>query len=272
MTAAKAEELKDIEYAQAGNVSLKLDAHIPEGNGPFAAAILVHGGAWVTGDRLNNVRWLFEPLEKAGFAWFSISYRLAGDATKNPIGMATKLGAAQGDVRHAIAFVKEHAAEYRVNPNKIALIGESAGGQLAAMAALKPDENGDVAAVVALYTPTDLAMLARTTALIPDDVRDAMKGKMIDNLLMMGLAQFSPINAIGKSSPPFLMIHGTDDTVVPIAQSERFCDKLRASGGTCEVYPVNEGGHGMRGWEYYKLTDYKAHMVEWLEKALAPGL
>ncbi len=269
VVAVQAEDLKDIEYSQAGNVSLKMDAHIPDGKGPFASVIIVHGGAWVTGDRLNNVKPLFEPLEKAGFAWFSISYRLAGDVTKNPIAMAMKMGAAQGDVRHAVSFVKEHAAEYRVDPNRIALIGESAGGQLAAMAGLRPDADGAVAAVVAFYTPSDLAMLARTTALIPDNVRDAIKGKMIDNLLMAGLAEFSPINAVSKSAPPFLLIHGTDDNVVPIAQSERFCDKLRDSGGGCELYRVNEGGHGMRAWEIYKLTDYKVRMVRWLQKVLA---
>ena len=269
LTAVQAEDFKDIEYSQAGNVSLKMDAHIPDGKGPFASAIIVHGGAWVAGDRVNNVKPLFEPLEKAGFAWFSISYRLAGDVTKNPIGMAMKLGAAQGDVRRAVAFVKEHAAEYRVDPNRIALIGESAGGQLAAMAGLRPDADGAVAAVVAFYTPSDLAMLARTTALIPDNVRDAIKGKMIDNLLMAGLGEFSPINAVSKSAPPFLLIHGTDDNVVPIAQSERFCEKLRDSGGGCELYRVNEGGHGMRAWEVYKLTDYKTRMVRWLQKVLA---
>ena len=125
------ENLKDIEYGRAGKYSLRLDLHIPDGTGPFAAAILVHGGAWVAGDRINSVQPLFQPLSDAGFAWFSISYRLAGDVVRNPIGAALQLGTAENDVRRAVAFVKQHASEYRVNPNKIVLIGESAGGQLA---------------------------------------------------------------------------------------------------------------------------------------------
>ena len=269
MPAIHAEDLKDIEYGQAGKVTLRLDAHIPDGRGPFAAAILVHGGAWVAGDRINNVRPLLQPLTDAGIAWFSISYRLAADVARNPVGAAMQMGTAESDVRRAVAFVKEHATEYRVNANKIVLIGESAGGQLAAMAALRPGTDGAVQGVVAFYTPTDLATLVRTSALIPDNVRDAVKGTMFDNILMAGLTQFSPINAVSASAPPFLLIHGTDDDVVPFAQSERFCDKLRDANVGCEIYPVKGGAHGVRSWEAAKLTDYKSPMIRWIQKVLA---
>jgi alpha-L-fucosidase 2 len=269
MSTVHAEDLKDVEYARAGKVSLRFDAHIPNGPGPFAAVILVHGGAWVMGDRANNVQPLLQPLSDAGLAWFSISYRLAGEVARNPIGAAMRLGTAESDVRKAVAFVKDHAAEYRVNPIKIALLGESAGGQLASMAALRPGVDASVQAVVAFYTPSDLATLARTSAIIPDGVRDAVKGTLFDDLLMAGLTEFSPINAVSASAPPFLLIHGTDDNVVPFAQSERFCDKLRASGVACEIYPVKGGAHGIRAWESQRLTDYKSPMVRWLQRILA---
>ena len=106
MTTTYAEDLKDIEYGRAGKVSLRFDAHIPNGPGPFAAVIMVHGGAWVTGDRTNNVQPLFQPLSDAGLAWFSISYRLAADVARNPIGAAMQMGTAESDVRKAVAFVK----------------------------------------------------------------------------------------------------------------------------------------------------------------------
>ena len=269
MPVIHAEDLKDIEYAQVGKVALRMDARIPEGKGPFAAAILVHGGAWVAGDRLNSVRPLMEPLSNGGFAWFSISYRLAADVARNPIGAAMQMGTAESDVRRAVAFVKEHAAEYRVSPKRIVLIGESAGGQLASMAALRPDAGGAVQGVVAFYTPSDLATLVRTSSLIPDNVRDAVKGTLFDNILMAGLTEFSPINAVSASAPPFLLIHGTDDPVVPFAQSERFCDKLRASNVGCEIYPVKSGGHGIRNWESSRLTDYKSPMIRWIQRVLA---
>jgi acetyl esterase len=270
LTMLPGETLKDVEYGRAGNTSLRLDAHLPDGQGPFAAVILVHGGAWVAGDRIGSVQPLLQPLSDAGFAWFSISYRLAGDVVRNPMGTALRLGAAENDVRQAVAFVKEHAAEYHVNPNKIALIGESAGGQLASMAALRPDPAGTVAGVVAFYTPTDLASLARTSSLIPDNVRDAVKGTLFDALLMAGLAEFSPINAVTAEAPPFLLIHGTDDNVVPVAQSERFCDKLHTAGVACELVRVEGGGHGIRGWQSARLTDYKPAMIRWLRQILSP--
>jgi acetyl esterase len=269
MTTIQGVDFKDIEYGRAGKVSLRFDAHVPEGAGPFPAVILVHGGAWVTGNRTSSVQPLFQPLTDAGFAWFSISYRLAGDVARNPIGAAMQMGTAESDVRRAVAYVREHAAEYRVNPRKIALIGESAGGQLAAMAALRPDPDGAVQGVVAFYTPSDLAMLARTSPLIPDGVRDAVKGTLFDDLLMAGLTEFSPINAVSATAPPFLLIHGTDDNVVPIAQSERFCDKLHLSSVSCEIYSVKGGGHGIRWWESAHLTDYKANMIQWLQRTLS---
>ena len=268
LAAIHGEDLTDIEYGRAGKHSLRLDLHIPDGTGPFAAVILVHGGAWVAGDRINSVQPLFQPLSEAGFAWFSISYRLAGDVVRNPIGAALQLGTAENDVRQAVAFVKQHASDYRVNPNKIALIGESAGGQLACMAALRPAPGGAVQGVVAFYTPSDLASLVRTSNMIPDDVRDAVKGTLIDDALMVGLTEFSPINYVSATAPPFLLIHGTDDTVVPIAQSERFCDKLRTAAVGCELYRVEGGGHGIRGWQTARLTNYKASMVRWLQQVL----
>lgn len=154
MTSIHGEEFRDIEYGRAGKISLRMDAKIPVGKGPFAAVILVHGGAWVAGNRVRNVQPLLQPLADAGFAWFSISYRLAADIARNPVGAAIQMGAAEHDVKRAVEFVKEHAAEYRVNANRIALMGESAGGQLASMAALRPDSERAVQGVVAFYTPS----------------------------------------------------------------------------------------------------------------------
>jgi acetyl esterase len=271
MATIHAEDLKDVEYARAGKVSLRFDAHIPNGPGPFAAAILVHGGAWVAGDRANNVNIepLLKPLSDAGLAWFSISYRLAADVARNPIGAALHLGTAESDVRRAVIFVKEHASEYRVNPSKVVLIGQSAGGQLASMAALRPGADGAVAGVVGFYTPSDLVSLAATSSFIPDGVRDAAQGTAFENVLKAGLTKFSPINAVSEKAPPFLLIHGTDDNVVPFAQSERFCEKLRASNVACELYAVKGGGHGAGAWESLRLTDYKSPMIRWLQKTVA---
>src|SRR5215469_9009110 len=76
---APAETHKNIDYSTVQGIHLQLDASIPEGPGPFPAVILVHGGGWVGGSRKIDVSPLFKPLSDAGFAWFSIDYRLASD-------------------------------------------------------------------------------------------------------------------------------------------------------------------------------------------------
>jgi len=70
---AHARLLKDVVYSQAGGTQLTLDASIPDGPGPFPAAVLVHGGGWVAGDKQQYITYIFEPLSNAGFAWFSIN-------------------------------------------------------------------------------------------------------------------------------------------------------------------------------------------------------
>ncbi len=254
--------LHDVEYATAGNVSLRLDASIPQTARPVPAVIIVHGGGWVAGDRQWNVAPLFEPLSDAGFAWFSISYRLATDVTQ--------FGVAIDDVQSAIRFVKAHAAEYHVDPDRIALIGESAGGQLAAMAALRGDPGTSVRAVVAMYTPTDLVTLAKSSDYIPKSIRDSVRGTPWEGIVLAGLAQLSPLNHVSAAMPPFLFIHGTADSLVPFKQSTEMCERMRQSGASCEVLPVEGGGHGLRWWESYpKLAaSYKHKLVAWLQLQL----
>lgn len=274
-TGMKGEYREGVEYGRAGDVSLRMDVHIPERTGPFPAAIIVHGGGWVRGDRKHTVEPLFQPLTDSGFAWFSISYRLAGDlhggsGVHDGVTSTLMLGSAVDDVRQAVTYIKQHAAEYRVDPNRLALIGESAGGQLASMAALKPAPGGAVQAVVALYSPSDLVSLAENSPQIPDSVRQAVKGTPFGDMLVAGLRSLSPINFVKRDSPPFLLIHGTADRLVPYEQSERMCAAIRQAGGSCELYPVRGGGHGIRWWESDHLTAYKHEMVRWLNAALKP--
>jgi acetyl esterase len=264
---------ENIEYGQAGGVSLRLDARIPDGTGPFPAAIIVHGGAWVTGDRRVSVLPLFQPLSDARIATFSISYRLAGpgpDGFKmsNDVAQILTLGTAIDDVRQAVAYVKSNATAYRVDPERIALIGESAGAQLASMAALRPGNRGAVRGVVAFYGPSDLVKFVQTSVWIPDNIRRSLKGSALETLLFAGLRELSPITWVSQAAPPFLLIHGTADTLVPFDQSKEFFDRLRQAGARCDLYPVQGGNHGLRRWDSVGLTDYKAQMIRWLQQTL----
>jgi len=267
---AAAKSYDSVEFGHAGGSSLLLDASVPDGQGPYPAIVIVHGGAWVAGDRRRSVEPLFDPLSAAGFAWFSISYRLANaiDPGSIPGSIASMagLGAAVDDVRQAVAYVKKHASEYRIDPDRIALVGESAGAQLASMAALKPAAGGDVQAVVAFYCPSDLAKLLETTPRVPDALRQVIKGSPFGDLLLASLRDLSPVNWVQKDSPPFLLIHGTDDRLVPFEQSKQMCEAMRIAGASCEIYPVNGGGHGLRWWESERdMTGYKRVMIRWLD-------
>src|SRR6188508_1416706 len=108
---ARAELKTDIEFAKAGDVSLTLDAFVPDGAGPFPTCILVHGGGFTKGDKTTFIKPLFEPLSKAGFTWFSINYRLAPEH---------RWPACADDVATAIRWVRKHAAEYKVDTQRIA--------------------------------------------------------------------------------------------------------------------------------------------------------
>lgn len=273
MTAAllPARALQDVEYGQGSGQSLRLDANIPDGPGPHPAAIIVHGGAWVTGDKQRSVRPLFKPLSDAGVAWFSINYRLARAGDLGSLisleGLAVLSSGAE-DVRNALEFVRAHATDYNIDPTRIVLIGESAGAHLASMAALKPTGK-PVQAVVAFYSPSDLVKLVDSSPRIPEGLRRAVKGSPLEALLMSGLKQLSPQTWISKEAPPFLMIHGTADQLVPFEQSQTMCAALQALTVPCELVTVPGAGHGMNFWESQPpMLAYKAKMTTWMKERL----
>jgi len=268
---AGARVYSDIEFSHPGGYSLLMDGRVPASDGPVPVVILVHGGAWVSGDRKRSVEPLFKPLSDAGFAWFSISYRLAS-SSPTLAGSAAMLSGAVDDVRAAVEYIRAHAVEYNVDPHRIALMGESAGAQLSAMAALKPALNGEVQAVVGFYCPSDLAALIQTMPMIPERIRRVVRGTPFEDLLVSHLREVSPINWVREKAPPFLLIHGTADTVVPFGQSVEMCSALRKVGSACDLYPVDGGGHGLRWWEPApRLTTYKYDMVRWLAQELSPS-
>lgn len=151
--AARAELKSDIEFAKPGGVSLTLDAFVPDGERPFPTCILVHGGGFTGGDKTSFIKPLFEPLSKAGFAWFTINYRLAP---------AHRFPACIEDAESAIRWVKAHAREYKVDPTRIAIIGESAGGHIVSLVGARAKGGTGVAAVVPFYAPHDLELQVKT--------------------------------------------------------------------------------------------------------------
>lgn len=248
---------QDIEFAKAGDMSLTLDTFVPEGSGPFATCILVHGGGFTKGDKHSFITPLFEPLEKAGFTWFTINYRLAPQH---------RWPACAEDVASAIRWVKGHAAEYKVDVNRIAIIGESAGGHLVSWLGVTGEGETRVAAVVPFYAPQDLVSHVKRR----NELRglgDLIGSPEMSEANFAKLAAMSPITHIKPGLPPFLQIHGDADTTVAHEQSVMFEKAMKATGNRCETITIPGGGHGMGGWAKLN-SDYAAQMVAWLKKTL----
>lgn len=270
---ALALDQKDVEYANRNGKSLLLDLHVPEGTGPFPAAILVHGGGFDEGSKSTNVRPLFQPLANAGFAWFSIDYRLAPEA---------QLPQTVEDVNTAIRWLKAHTAIYHIDPAKLALIGESAGGFLVNYVGTHTAPGTSVSAVVDFYGPSDYAKLSLLRRDHPEQFdmanisRHAAHGGGIRffgvaALNEAGLAKLrreSPISAVHKGMPPFLIIAGNKDDQVAYSQSTEFCDAIRRVDTTCELITIEGGGHGMSRWKTPGMQHWKPEMIAWLKKTL----
>lgn len=264
---------KGVEFAHPGGQALLLDLHVPDGAGPFPAAILVHGGGFDGGHRDTNVRPLFDVLSNAGFAWFTIDYRLAPGA---------HFPEAIEDVDSAIEWVKKNAATYKVDASKIALIGESAGGFLVNYAGTHETPETKVAAVVDFYGPSDYGKLAEMRRDHPDlfDMttikRHASKGggihffgaEALDEKGLAKLRTVSPMAGVHRGMPPFLVIHGNKDDQVAYSQSTEFCDTIRKVGTNCELITIESGGHGMNRWQAPEMQHWKPEMVAWLKKTL----
>jgi len=273
VASAAAEDRNDVAYGQAGGKTLLLDLHVPDGAGLFPAAILVHGGGFDQGSKRTNVRPLFEPLANAGFAWFSIDYRLAPEA---------HFPDAIADLRTAIEWVRANAATYHVDTSKIALIGESAGGLLVNYAGTHETPKTPIAAVVDFYGPVDYGKLALLRREHPERFdmttinRHAAHGggihffgvEELDSAGIAKLHDLAPITGVHKGMPPFLCIHGDKDDQVDYEQSTAMCAAMHRAGASCELITIAGGAHGMNKWQAPGMQHWKAEMVAWLDKTL----
>jgi alpha-L-fucosidase 2 len=264
---------KGIEYGKPGGHALLLDVHMPDGPGPFPAAILVHGGGFDGGSRETNMAPTFEPLADAGFVWFSIDYRMAPEF---------RFPEARDDVDAAIRWVRTNARSYKVDPEKIVLAGESAGAFLVNYAATHETPATKVAAVVDMYGPVDYEKVARQRQAYPARFNMAsINGHQktgggiwffgvdgYDEASFAKLKTISPLYAVHKGMPPFLAIHGTRDDQVPYEQSTILCEAMRRVGAACDIITIEAGGHGMGSWKDADQQHYKTEMIAWLKKTL----
>lgn len=260
---AQAARHTDLEYGQAGGERLLLDAYVPEGPGPFPAVILVHGGGWNGGDKSGGPRKgymvpMHEALEKAGFAWFSINYRLA-PKHQYPANIE--------DVETAIRWVKANAAQHRLDLRRIVLSGESAGGHLIQLAAVRATAATRVAAVVSFYGRGELIGDLKPGDELRPNLQQLFGRKTFDEVAQKAMREASPLLDIKPGLPPFLLVHGTADQSVPFQQSVDWQQRMRELGMTCDLLTIKDGIHGMLSWDAVAPT-YKQDVVAWLAKTL----
>jgi acetyl esterase/lipase len=217
--------------------------------------IVIHGGGWVQGDKESMLERFCAPFVDHGFVAANVEYRLAKAATAP---------AAVSDVLSAAKWFRDHAADYKVDPNQIIVTGASAGGHLALMVGLAPESSGfgpsiKIAAVVNFFGISD----------VPDQIegpnmRPYAVAWVPEQSGRMELAKkLSPISYVRKGLPPVLSIHGDADPVVPYEQSVRLTRELKAAGNKAELITVPGGKHGFPPDEMNKLWP---QIFKWLKQ------
>jgi acetyl esterase/lipase len=246
--------LTGVPYAALPGIRpLEIDVWLPlSSEDPAPAVLFLHGGGWRAGSRhlagpafRGVLPSPFEQVARAGIAVASADYRLSGEAT---------WPAQLHDVKAAVRWLRARAGELGIDGDRIAAWGESAGGHLAELLGLTtgdPALEGDVGvtgpssevcAVVAWYAPSDLRVMAADTGTDPmdPDTREARLLGAPPPIVPDAAAEASPITHISRGAPPFLLLHGAADHLVPCVQSERLHSALQETGLNAElvVYPA----------------------------------
>lgn len=251
----------DLEYGEADGKKLLLDAHIPETAGKHPVLIIIHGGGWMSGDKETDI----VPVLAAAatnFTWFTINYRLAP---------TNRWPACYDDVQTAIRWVKQHAAEYKGDPNHIALIGYSAGGHLVTLAGTQADAGAtQVQAVVGFAPPTDLVADNERRGGLTISMRSlfGFDATNITDRVRAVLKENSPTSYVHPGLPPFLLVQGSADRTVLYRHSLAFQKQLQAAGVACDLIVITNGQHRIADWSEFD-PGWQDQVVAWLDQKLA---
>jgi len=235
---------EQIVYARVEGVDLALDIYQPPGAGPFPAVLIVHGGGWDSGDR-EMERPLGRHLAALGYVAVPVDYRL---------GAAGRFPAALHDLKSAVRWVRARAVEYRIDPQRIAVVGGSAGGQLAALlgasngAAALEGEVGEGSGSSAVQAVVDIDGLADFTE--PEFVRQQAEdpsaptrflgGPFAERAEIWRLA--SPLTHTGPRSAPTLFLNSTARSPV-LPGRPAMAERLRALGIQAEIVVIPDTPH-----------------------------
>lgn len=265
-------------YARAGGKDLLLDIYRPEKQeGLIPTVVWIHGGAFRTGNKDDaqtaSVTWL----ATRGYAVVAINYRLSFEAL---------FPAQIQDCKAAVRWLRANANAYRLDPNRIGAWGASAGGHLAAMLGtsggvqeLEGDlgnqqESSRVQAVADFFGPTDF--LKMDAAALPGgqkhDPADSPESQLVGGPIQENkakVARANPITFVTRNAPPFLILHGDQDPLVPVNQSELLYDALKRAGVNVTFHKIVGAGHG---GPQFGTPITKAMVLAFLDQHLKPAL
>lgn len=274
--------VEDIEYLRHGDRSMRLRLHRPAGKGPFPLVVDLHGGAWCKGD-LAECGPRDELLADAGIAAAALDFRHAGDGYPSSL----------IDINFAVRWFKANAAKLDIDPDRIGYSGQSSGGHLAMLAAMRPDDprymgielrnarsmNATVRCVAMLWPVINPlsryrhALRARASDNPPAWVGDiperhdlywVTEGRMTEGNPVLALE-----NGQGVETPPALWIQGRPDPVhdyrdpdspVDLNEPERFCKAYREAGGEIELLYVDQAKRAMTDLAEPLVTFFRKHL------------
>jgi len=233
---------------------------------PFPVVLYVHGGGWSKGDKTDLVAYR-EALNEKGIAVAAVNYSLA-PANVFPTNIE--------DLKCAVRYLRANAAGYNIDPDHIGAYGGSAGGHLVSLLGTTSDleewDTGDylgvssqVSAVVNMYGPADL------TIQFEGNPPDLLKSAFGDSSYKDAADQ-SPITYVSSDDPPFLIIHGEEDSLVPFEQSQMFYDALLAAGVDATLIPVENAGHAFKAVEKSSTSPNNREIIDLMSDWLVEHL
>jgi acetyl esterase/lipase len=253
--------VSDVVFGKGGDRELKMHILKPKkaGQEPMPVVVFIFGGAWRTGNKDAGIKPL-SVLAQKGYLCASIEYRFSQEAL---------FPAQLEDCKCAIRFLRSKAGEYHINPDKIGVWGMSSGAYLAALLGTTGDVkdfegkggsaefSSRVNAVVDWFGPTDFTKMDAAGSKMKHDPADSPESRLIGGAIQENkdkCAKASPLTYVTSDDPPFLIMHGDRDPVVPISQSELLVAALNKAKVKCVFKPVAGGSHGFVGPQHEKIV------------------
>ncbi len=239
---------RNLAYVENGHDRQKLDLYLPEASATLPVIIWVHGGGWQGGSK-DGCPPLRAGYTQQGYAVASIGYRLSGHAV---------FPAQIEDCKAGIRWLRAHADEYNLDPNRFGVWGSSAGGHLVALLGTSGDvkefdvgphlnQSSRVQAVCDYYGPTDFKVFVTTPRYESHAQPNSPEGKLIGGAVLDNpdkAERVNPITYVGKDDPPFLIVHGDQDGTVPLNQSKLLFEALKEAGVPVHFHTIHGAGHG----------------------------